>query len=85
MSEDSEWLKDHGYLPENNPRDKLNSGDPDWWKISVFHRQEYWETMKRVVDQELEVCSPLEEIKTKKEICNSKLNDLIKGNETEEI
>jgi myo-inositol catabolism protein IolC len=43
-------------------RDKLNSGDPDWWKISVFHQKEYWELMKRSVDQEREVCSPLSEI-----------------------
>jgi|TARA_R110002051_G_scaffold162718_1_gene234290 hypothetical protein len=57
----------------------------DWWMIQVFHQKEYWPTVYRSLDQELEVCSPLKEIKTKKEICNSKLNDLIKGNETEEI
>jgi hypothetical protein len=62
-----------------NLRDELNSGHPDWWKVSVFHQKEYWEIINRKVDQEREVCSPLEEI------CNSKLNDLIKGNETEEI
>tara|TARA_R100000963_G_C4585371_1_gene64654 strand:+ start:273 stop:476 length:204 start_codon:yes stop_codon:yes gene_type:complete len=61
-----------------NLRDELNSGHPDWWKVSVFHQKEYWPTVYRSVDQELEVCSPLKEIKTKKEICNSKLNDLIK-------
>tara|TARA_R110002020_G_scaffold323100_6_gene538878 strand:+ start:684 stop:923 length:240 start_codon:yes stop_codon:yes gene_type:complete len=79
MSEDSDWLKAHGHLPENNPRDKLNSGDPDWWKISVFHRKEYWETMKRAVDQEQGICSPLEELK--KQICTSKLNEIIEKNE----
>ena len=62
-----------------NLRDELTSGHPDWWKVSVFHQKEYWEIINRKVDQEREVCSPLEKI------CNSKLNDLIKGNETEEI
>ena len=55
-----------------NYRDELTSGHPDWWKISVFHQKEYWEMLNRKVDQEQGVCSPLEEI------CNSKLNDLIK-------
>ncbi len=61
-----------------NLRDELTSGHPDWWKVSVFYQKEYWEIVNRKVDQEQGVCSPLKEIKTKKEICNSKLNDLIK-------
>jgi|TARA_R100001163_G_C5063344_1_gene200611 hypothetical protein len=62
-----------------NLRDELTSGHPDWWKVSVFHQKEYWEMLNRSVDQEREVCSPLEEIKDKLEICDVKLNDLIEG------
>ena len=51
----------------------------DWWMIQVFYEKEYWPTVYRSVDQELEVCSPLEEIKDKLEICDVKLNNLIEG------
>ena len=49
----------------------------DWWLIQVVYEKEYWPTVYRSVDQELEVCSPLEEIKYKLEICDVKLNNLI--------
>ena len=52
---------------------------PDWWKIQVFYQEDYWPTINRSVDQEREVCTPLEQIQSRLKICDAKLNNLIEG------
>ena len=43
----------------------LGMGHPDWWKVSVFHQEEYWELKEKGY------------IRLPVEICSAKLNEII--------